>query len=61
MERKHNIIKDRSNISNAAVSTESLKELSLTWERLIPEQIADDLASQRIFELHCRGMVVSQG
>jgi 2-polyprenyl-3-methyl-5-hydroxy-6-metoxy-1,4-benzoquinol methylase len=26
----------------------------VTWERLIPKQIADDLASQRIFDLHIR-------
>lgn len=55
MKRKYNMAEEQPDISNGVqVSTEDLKELPLTWERLIPNQIADDPASQRIFELHCR-------
>jgi ubiquinone biosynthesis O-methyltransferase len=55
MNRKYNVVESQSDTSNSsAVLIESLEELSVTWERLIPKQIADDPASQKVFELHLR-------
>ncbi len=53
MKNKHNAAErqlDTTN-SNPALIIGS-EELPVTWERLIPKQIADDPASQRLFEVH---------
>lgn len=53
MNHKYNIVESQSDTSNSsAVLIESLEELPVTWERLIPKQIAGDPASQKLFELH---------
>ena len=52
MKRKHNFT-EQSDVSNSSVaSIEGSDDLAVTWERLIPKQIADDPASQRLFEIH---------
>ncbi len=55
MESKHNVTESQSYTSNStSVLIEGSEELPVTWERLIPKQIADDPASQKLFEIHCR-------
>jgi len=54
MKHKHNV-KGQSDKSNSTPTLiKGSEELPFTWERLIPKQVADDPASQRIFELHFR-------
>jgi len=37
---------------SVTASVEALKPLPLTWEQLIPKQIAEDTASSRLVQLH---------
>jgi 2-polyprenyl-3-methyl-5-hydroxy-6-metoxy-1,4-benzoquinol methylase len=55
MNRKYNVVESQSDTSNSTVaSIEGSEDLAVTWERLIPKQIADDPASQKIFDIHFR-------
>ena len=55
MKRKDNNASDQLDTSNStAALIEGSEELAFTWERLIPKQIADDPASERILEFHLR-------
>jgi ubiquinone biosynthesis O-methyltransferase len=55
MVSKHNVAESPSYTSNStAALIEGSQELPVTWERLIPKQIADDPASQKLFEIHSR-------
>jgi 2-polyprenyl-3-methyl-5-hydroxy-6-metoxy-1,4-benzoquinol methylase len=55
MTSKHNFPKSQlDTTNNSTASLVRSEELPVTWERLIPKQIADDPASQKIFEIHSR-------
>lgn len=55
MKLKHNVAEGQSDTNNSTTaSIEGSEDLPVTWERFIPKQIADDPASQRIFEIHLR-------
>lgn len=55
MKPESNVVGSQSDIANSTVALiEESEQLPVTWERLIPKQIADDSASQRLFEIHRR-------
>lgn len=52
MKNKLNIPANQSVKSNSATTSVEAESLSLTWERLIPNQTIDDLASRKFLDLH---------
>lgn len=53
MKGERNVARSQSDASNSTVGlVENSEELPVTWERLIPKQIANDPASQKILEFH---------
>jgi 2-polyprenyl-3-methyl-5-hydroxy-6-metoxy-1,4-benzoquinol methylase len=54
MKDKHNLLQNLLGKSNFIVLNEDLENLPFTWERLIPKQLANDSASQKLFDIHSR-------
>lgn len=55
MRDSNKIREEQSNTRTSVVElNEGSQDLTVTWERFIPKQIANDLASQRIAELHLK-------
>ncbi len=54
MKPKHNIEGQPDTSNSTAALIEGSEELPFTWECLIPKQLADEPASQRLFQNHLR-------